>query len=361
MKQTVDVSVGVKRQRFVSDCEVYRPPIEYIPARRPAMFPAEYGRSNSWALDVFTLPHNAIRSECVDLFNILESMHVRSVEVSDKEMDELFSWWSVYESFVIEYFDFEADLLFPWVFVDGVANIPLPDWPVDKHGAQRKLQASLEERKESFLNLLSHINGTFELRLHVDTADIFPTLMNDVNHFVPQLLEYFQVQERYLPALINRLYKPSARDSFTRKYIAYIRRGEFPQMHLPMLSAWMDLAVRDRWVRENIRGLTRFRFPRWYKRYLVEHRQIPRQFSRRSYKALRDVAASQIRRRAEFGEEINEVDSCNSISFSGLRGLAQAAGKTPNTRSIVTQKQSQKTELFELKVDELRKPRAAEI
>lgn len=294
------------------------------------MFQSKFGAPSTWALDVFTLPHNAIRAECVDLYNILESIHARSHLVTVTEIEEFTVWWTAFEIFVIEYFDFEADVLFPWAFPSNAneddRNMS-PEHLARKLHSELFLKNSLLSRKESLLDSIRQLNGTFELRRHVDIADVFQTILDEVNQFVPSLLEYFHMQERYLPAIVSQLYSEFSRDLVTRKYISYIKKGESPHMNLVLLTEWMDDNAREKWVRNNLKGYSRLMHKRWEKRCYKTHGDIAYKFHRRLLRTVRNVAASRLRRRTEFGEEIEDISFGSLPSHIGsIRSLSLAGG-----------------------------------
>lgn len=308
--------------------------------RRPFMFQAKFGSPRNWALDIFTLPHNAVRAECVDLYNILESIQARSHRVEFLELEEFCTWWTAFEMFVIEYFDFEADVLFSWIFPKGrdrAPDIPVSELIPNKMNGDLVLESSLLARKEPLLESLRQINGTFELRRHVDSSDVFQTILEEVNDFVPKLMEYFHVEERHLPPVVSHFHSSTVGDTLAKKYVAYIKHGEAPHMNIAILTRWMDKTTREKWVRANVRGFSRFFYSRWEKRCNKEHAHIPFKFHRRLLRSVRNVAASRLRRRTEFGEEIEDISfgslASQTGSFRSLSlAMASKASSTPKSR-----------------------------
>lgn len=308
--------------------------------RRPFMFHAKFGSPSNWALDIFTLPHNAVRAECVDLYNILESIQARSNRVEFSELEEFYTWWTAFEIFVIEYFDFEADVLFSWIFSklgEESEDIPRSGLTTTKLNSDLLLEGSLLARKEPLLESLRQINGTFELRRHVDACDVFHTILEDVNEFVPKLMEYFHLEERHLPPLVSHVHSPTAKDAITKKYVTYIKHGESPHMNIAILTRWMHKTTREKWVRSNVRGISRLFYARWEKRCNKEHGYIPFRFHRRLLRSVRNVAASRLRRRTEFGEEIEDMSFGSLASHTGsFKSLSLAVGSkgssTPKSR-----------------------------
>lgn len=244
----------------------------------------EFGSPSQWALDIFTLPHNAIRAEFMDLSSVLESVEVRLSCIRSYEIEELYFWWTVFEMFLVEYFDFEADILFPWVFQE----LRPPDRTSTETGDciegvrdEMGLKESLLESKESLLHSLRQLNGTFELRRHLDVTELFPMILKEMNVFIPMLTDYFNKEEELLPPIVFRSRNRSSRDRLTRTYVQYIKRGESPRMHLTLLTRWMDVEKRKKWVRANIGGLSRILHWRRDRVCYRRHMYIPDRFQRR--------------------------------------------------------------------------------
>lgn len=300
--------------------------------RRPAIQYSKFGTLHNWALDIFTLPHNAVRAECVDLYNILESIHARSPQIVPMEMEEFNAWWVIFESFVIEYFDFEADELFRWVFPRGngsereIGSIDIVGH--HKGSTETNIKNCLLAKKEEILQIIRQLNGTFELRHHVDVSDSFQNILKMVNSVVPKLFDYFKAQERHLPAIVSHLHPPSCKEILTKKYLQYIKNGENPQINLVLLSRWMDDDTRDRWIRSNVRVFNRIMYKRWERKCHRTHGHIAFKFQRRLIRSVKSVAASRLRRRTEFGEQIDDFSFGSLPSQGGsIRSLTLSVGQ----------------------------------
>lgn len=290
--------------------------------KRPAIYYAKYGTGSSWAMDVFSLTHNAVRAECVDLYNILESIHARAHEVCLVELEEFYVWWGTFERFVMECFDYEADVLLPWVFC-----APALGRSSGGGDAMFRLRQQLVLRKEDLLDCIRQLNGTFELRRHVDATDVFETILSEVNGFVPKLLEYYGVQEARLPQVVCEMYAMSARDTLMKRYVQYVKRGECAGVHVVLVCKWMDDGMRERWVRSYLRGYFRMMFWRLERRCYRSHGFIASRFHGRLQRNVRSVAASRLRRRTEFGEEADDISFSSFPSRGGsIRSLNIGGG-----------------------------------
>ena len=332
-KRSLSVQQGMNiHSRYLNDNPNNRPSVTET-IRRPILYYAKFG--SNWSLDVFSLPHNAVRAECVDLYNILESIHARGHRVSALELEEFNQWWRVFEIFIIEYFDFEADILFPTVFSHSVTAGVEDKVLREKVNQDLLLRSSLLQRKDVLLDYVRQLNGTFELRRHVDISDVFQTVLDQVNLLVPNLLEYFHTEERHMSPILLRLRPQLSREGITKKYLHYIRRGENPQMNLVLLSKWMQPESREKWIRVNVRGYSRLMHKRWERRCDRAHGNIALKFKRRLLRSVKSVAASRLRRRTEFGEEIDDLSMGSFPSQGGsMRSLSLAtrAASTPRNR-----------------------------
>lgn len=336
--------------RFLTDDSKGAPTPLTETIRRPIMYQGKYGFPANWSLDPFTLPHNAIRAECVDLYNILESIHARSHSVNSFELEEFHIWWTTFDAFIIEYFDFEADVLFPWVFPakSSSDNAP-PNLPPQKITNEIHLRNSLMSKKELLLDAIRQLNGTFELRHNVDTADVFHTILDEVSDFVPKLLEYFHVQERHLPPIVERYYTAAAKDPIVKEYVQYIKKGDSPQTNLVLLSRWMDSDVKDKWLRSYVRGLTRLLHKRWERRCNKSHGHIAYKFHKRLLRSVRSVAASRLRRRTEFGEDVDDISFSSLASQTGSIRSLNLVGQSRSQQFPKSSRRSKESNKFRSK------------
>ncbi|OSX79826.1 hypothetical protein BU14_0070s0002 [Porphyra umbilicalis] len=111
-----------------------------------------------WAADLFSLPHNAVRRELMDLFKMLADAAGLGAACTAADVREVAAWWKLFHDFYLEYRGLEAALLLPWA---GAARTSAPDLGyflealaeqralleglrTDAHDAFRRLYAALE-------------------------------------------------------------------------------------------------------------------------------------------------------------------------------------------------------------------------
>ncbi|PXF45902.1 hypothetical protein BWQ96_04337 [Gracilariopsis chorda] len=278
------------------------------PVTRPAQLSAaKYAAPASWHSDAYTLAHNAIKRQLASLYDIMDSIASRIHHVVGAELDTFARWWRVLEPFITEYFDFEADVLLNWAAADPSA---------------------LAHLKHLCLDHIRQLCGTFELRRYVDPTDLFCTIVREVNALVPHLLHYMSALDAHLSPLIRARHSPQSVVALTRSYVAYVKKGENPHVHLVLLTTWMKSRVKDKWINTYVRGFSRLLFRRWERYTARTHIAIVAAFRTRAVKEARRTAASRIRRRTEFGEHVDDVSFGSMPSVGGsIRSLNVAVAR----------------------------------
>lgn len=106
-------------------------------------------------------------------------------------MRALADWWPKFDALLADYFAFESTVLMPWIYRGGAAH--------DLQDLRQKMASHAAYINDMFLevhNVLALFNA------NPDT-DVLPLLIRTVREFVPSLLQYFDVEERYLPSVIQ--------------------------------------------------------------------------------------------------------------------------------------------------------------
>lgn len=126
--------------------------------RAPVLCPAEFGTRAKWAVDVFSLPHNAVRRELMDLFKMMADAALLGTALTAAHVREVAAWWKVFHDFYLEVRGLEAGVILPWVgaargsaldlgyFLEALAEQRelLERLRTDAHAAFRRLYAALD-------------------------------------------------------------------------------------------------------------------------------------------------------------------------------------------------------------------------
>lgn len=253
--------------------------------RHPIIYFPDYGVMVNWALNVFTLPHNAVRAECAALVNLVDVVSANFDQLDDLDVDDVHSWWSTFQVFIVEHFNFEADVLFPCAFPTTASFntvVPLPEANIvrgDLPPPDLALKKSLQVKRDAILSLVGHLNSSFAVRRTSDLLNVLSDIANDVGALVPRVIGYLETVEDTLPSLLQRLYAPAAEKVLLRRYIDHIRRGPAPNTNLVLLTSWMAADKGKELVRASMGGWLRWRFQRLERRCQRMHTGIPSRLS----------------------------------------------------------------------------------
>ena len=170
--------------------------------RVPQIVLAEYSQPLSrdkWFTDVFTLAHNAVRRECIDLYDMLGALgrcDGSHHDVNDEDINVLQRWWVVAHSLMQCYFKMEGEILLPWVDSAGSK-----EWEVQM--ALKKMR-SLKDKLET---LLGKVDRVWNEKTFKSAGEMFAMFYKTIDDFIPRLINYFADQEMLLPAIVGEFYK----------------------------------------------------------------------------------------------------------------------------------------------------------
>lgn len=258
--------------------------------RVPVIAMAEYSgpvSRNKWYIDGFTLPHNAVRRECIDLYEILVGLAKceGDRDITRDDIDDFEDWWKTASGFFKCYFEMERRILFPWV--DGVQS---GEWEVEM--ALRKMKAMKDKLQE----LLEKIDQVWNEKMFKDPGEIYGLAYRAVDEFVPRLVNYLADQEVLLPTLVKGFYKVEDRLRVDKDMVKLfmggdVRRGNKEEVHhnLILLIRWIANPRQLRsWIGKNLDSHARAMYSSWYALYQEEHYRYVKTIRNRG----RDVSAT---------------------------------------------------------------------
>lgn len=252
--------------------------------RVPVLVMAEYSgpvSKNKWFIDAFTLPHNAFRRECIDLYDILMALaRCRAdADITRDDMKDFYAWWVVAERFFKCYFDMEREVLFPWVDVAGSK-----DWELQM--ALRKMRSmkdGLEDQLEEVNKAWNDINCS-------SPGVIFAAVYKAVDSFCPRVMNYFSDQELLLPQIVRGFYKIEDRLVMDKDMLAAFmgeplsrKTKDLPHHNLVLLVRWIANPRQLRaWIAKNLNSSGRSLYVKWHASYEAEHSKLVKSFRNRS-------------------------------------------------------------------------------
>lgn len=227
---------------------------------------------DKWFVDVFTLPHNAVRRECMDLYDILSALARcdKNDDLCKDDIDKLESWWKVANQFLRCYFEVERRVLFPWVDSAGAQ-----EWEVQL--ALKKMR-SLKDKLET---LLTKMERVWNEKTFKTNAEMYGLLYKAADEFVPRLVNYFMDQEVLLPAIVKEFYSRDQRVPIDKQMVD-VFMNEYRQdnsdetrHNLVLLVRWMNKSRQLRaWLGKNLPASARAMYPSWYQMYEDQHASV---------------------------------------------------------------------------------------
>lgn len=258
--------------------------------RVPVIAMAEYSgpvSRSKWYVDAFTLPHNAVRRECIDLYDMLMALARCGGErdIGPDDMTDMERWWKIASAFFSMYFEMERRVLFPWVDSAGAQ-----DWEVQL--ALKKMRSMKDKLHEQ----LGKIDRVWLEKTFKTVGDMYAMFYKAVDEFVPRLMNYFADQEVLLPAIVKGYYRIDDRLKMDKDMVAVFmgealtrKNREMPKHGMILLVRWMGNARQLRaWIGKNLSGAARGMYPRWYAMWEEEHFSLVRAMRGRG-KAILDV------------------------------------------------------------------------
>lgn len=232
---------------------------------------AEFGGRDTWASDVFVLPHNAIRWEIMDIYTILSSVQRRWSSLRMLDVWELSEYWEVFEVFVAQYFEIEDQILFP--FMLNVAK---------ESSELKRYHKMVKYNRDRLETMLHDVGATLELFNSAPAGEVLPKVYSQLTEYLPKLLDYMEQQENVLPAVFERHCDPEDRALLNRTGANFIVRAANGRDGIAILTRWIeDSMVLQVWKNENLSSRAQSSHKRWISNLEASHVDIARRFQRR--------------------------------------------------------------------------------
>ncbi|KAA8497926.1 hypothetical protein FVE85_5511 [Porphyridium purpureum] len=233
--------------------------------REPALHFAPYG--TFWFVDPLALGHNAVRRELLDCYIILYCMDVRRLELSSRDIDMFFVWWSVFESFFKTYLDAEEMVLFPWV-----------ESAIELTGLlERTRRTQIVNHLKTILDLMSKAKP--KLVEMVEEGEPVFLMKRAVDKISLLTQEYFVAQERVIPRLIQKAFKPADKRAYDKRFMNFLFKSQQAAYNVVLVSRWLQPDVKDpkkllEWRYDNLGKVNWARYSVWYKQLEAKHIKI---------------------------------------------------------------------------------------
>lgn len=265
-----------------------------VAVRAPVLIPAPYSgpaSKSNWHVNFLTMPHNALRREMSDLYELLLAMVDFGPGLRKADFRDLRTWWHVFSRFLRDWLDIERRVLFPWVNATGAH-----DWELQS--TLRELRATKEFLDMKLEELSIYLDG-FE---SLPPTEMFSLLYKSVDALAPRLMGYFGTQERVFPANIRATYVADDAVRLEKEMVDALLNGASAGPGATSASkatsggsgadslCALSRGVTDPkhlkvWVQRNLSATSRLSYSKWVKHFNEGHRGVVRNFKERTPKA----------------------------------------------------------------------------
>eukprot|EP00178_Gracilaria_changii_P025299 TRINITY_DN78033_c0_g1_i1.p1 TRINITY_DN78033_c0_g1~~TRINITY_DN78033_c0_g1_i1.p1 ORF type:complete len:472 (-),score=81.13 TRINITY_DN78033_c0_g1_i1:487-1809(-) len=242
---------------------------------------APYGRSGTYAADIFVIVHNTIRLELVDTFHIVAVIRTHFLSLSVRDVHNFRQWWRFFFLLWSEYITYHNNLLEPIIHnicqVDGRSDV-----------LRRRLRP-LRSSKEWLCLKMEEITSYVEEFESLPPARALCLICNNIHSFAESVNAYFRACEKLLPPFIESYHGEQLKLSIECQLIEQLRKSEhFPELMASIirwigsthanadvtLNAKQQAKERDRWLASHMVWLERPKVWYFFQRYEATHRSI---------------------------------------------------------------------------------------
>lgn len=241
--------------------------------RIPQISLSAYGGTRStWAFDAFSLPHNAVRRDCVDVYDVLRAL-ASLREVTTDDICDMRELWSATHSLLHLYFDIERKILFP--FVDAATM------GTDARNALENMRAMKDTLKSALTQVQSALQDPSEA-----PESTFTGVYNAVDAFFPRLLTYFADQELLLPSVLRQHYSFDQKAKVDRQlvleFLGHATKDDPHHNIVLLVNGIENVKLQRAWIAKNLAASDRAALPKWTTQFEYEHLRIVRSLRNRT-------------------------------------------------------------------------------
>jgi hypothetical protein len=239
-------------------------------SRIPVLCMTDYG-VGSYGSDVWALPHNAIKRELFDMYEIVAAMRQGYLALTLGDVYDFRRWWRLLHIFWRQYVEIERALLDPLVTAVFEAD--------SRQDAYHTRVVPLRDDLEWISFKFEEISG------YVDEFELLPRgralslICKTTDLLGFKILSVFNNQERYLAPLVESYHPPDMTLATEVKMLAMLRASQFGAESVVHLVRWMHPGrERDRWLAAHLGWADRSSMRKWYRAYDATHGSVVHAF-----------------------------------------------------------------------------------
>mmetsp|Transcript_15436 Transcript_15436/g.41434 ORF Transcript_15436/g.41434 Transcript_15436/m.41434 type:complete len:392 (-) Transcript_15436:505-1680(-) len=236
--------------------------------KMPVVIASPYGKL--WSVDVIALYHNALKKELQDMYGIVEAMYKFQINLGFEDIERFYTWWEVFEGFIIDYFDIEEHVLFPYIS----ERVPLGNTKLSKterttlKGRMTRTLREIDDMEDSFMNR--------------PPGEMLPRFVEFLDQFSPRLLGYFHLEETIVPNVLQRNFEVQDRGRIQSRVFDFLKNRKYASETLVLQSRWLNAEHLKIWKAETLKGTARVSYNMWRMKLEKTHQMIVHEFKQRA-------------------------------------------------------------------------------
>lgn len=192
----------------------------------------------TWAVDLFVRPHNGVRRELIDLYNIVDSLQRQVQELRSQDLKLFFVWWKVFAAYLEVTFELTETVLVPWALNGATA----PD------GLSDSIRTAGRENLDMMLQAFKVIQEQLPRR---PPDESLAKIIKGLVHIHP-LFDFIEAVESVLPEVADGNHDEKQGRRMEKKVAQhYVKHGDkdMKSVHLQILARGMTEEVQSAWKR----------------------------------------------------------------------------------------------------------------
>jgi hypothetical protein len=192
----------------------------------------------TWSVDIFVRPHNGVRRELIDLYNMIDSMQRRIQDLRSQDLKLFFLWWDAFTSYLSAVFNATDKLLLPWALGSATPPPCLAE-PVRSAG------------REHIKSMLAAFDVILEQLPRRPPDESLAKIIKALTHIHP-IFEYIEAVETTMPEVADASLQPKQGRAMERRVARFLAKqgdDDYRRFHLQMLARGMNEEVSSAWIR----------------------------------------------------------------------------------------------------------------
>ena len=229
---------------------------------------------NTWAEDILSLPHNAVRCELMDMYSMFDAVVRLEEKLTFGDAYKMTKWMRLFVGFLKALFSHEIESFFPAVLETKNSNPSIEETTCHFLVQQKRIEGEVTATMELFNELSSMVCK--ESSTSGEVAEMMTGAIRAATKLGSHLIECYGSQELYIPAALYKHYpNGSLKAQLHSKLVHDLMKSEAAKINTITLTRWMRTKEELKEFLKNYAPPSlRPQYARWQKKFHYRHRKI---------------------------------------------------------------------------------------